>query len=283
MPEPGARQLRRKRSDAGHHHVRQAHRRNAQRRQHPGKRLSDGTLSPAVARIAIAIGAAALAAFAWGSLVERTRWTLRRVDVPVLPAGADPIRVLHLSDLHMAPWQRDKQEWVRSLADLEPDLIVDTGDNLGHERGHRGHPPPRSSRSRGIPGVFVNGSNDYFGPVAKNPFTLLRRPVGHDRRVRSASTSANCTATSPSSAGIDLDNTADHPRPARHALRVLRRRRPAPGLRPPRPHHRGDRRAARRGPARRRGVARRGIREPPGRRSRSASPTRRTSACSTRS
>ena len=125
--------------------------------------MSDGTLSPA-ARIAIAIGAAGAAAFAWGSLVERTRWTLRRADVPVLPAGADPIRVLHLSDLHMAPWQRDKQAWVRSLAELEPDLIVDTGDNLGHERGIEGIRAAFDAFA-GIPGVFVNGAVHPASPL----------------------------------------------------------------------------------------------------------------------
>ena len=31
-----------------------------------------------------------------------------------------------------SPWQHRKQEWVRSLALYEPDLIVNTGDNLGH-------------------------------------------------------------------------------------------------------------------------------------------------------
>ncbi|HET6673025.1 MAG TPA: metallophosphoesterase [Agromyces sp.] len=139
--------------------------------------MTSRTLSP-IARIALAIGAVGAAAFAWGSLVERTRWTLRRADVPVLPAGASPIRVLHLSDLHMAPWQRAKQEWVRSLADLEPDLIVDTGDNLGHERGLEGI-RYAFDRFRGIPGVFVNGSNDYFGPTLKNPFLYFGGPSGH--------------------------------------------------------------------------------------------------------
>lgn len=127
------------------------------------------------ARIALAIGAAGAAAFAWGSLVERRRFTLRQVRVPVLPAGAEPIRVLHLSDLHMAPWQRDKQEWVRSLAALRPDLVVDTGDNLGHRHGIEG---VRHALEpfRGVPGVFVNGSNDYFGPVVKNPFSYFGGP-----------------------------------------------------------------------------------------------------------
>ena len=95
----------------------------------------------------------------------------------MLPAGAEPIRVLHLSDLHMAPWQRDKQAWVRSLAELEPDLIVDTGDNLGHERGIEGVRRAFDAFA-GIPGVFVNGSNDYFGPAVKNPFTYFGGPSG---------------------------------------------------------------------------------------------------------
>jgi uncharacterized protein len=129
----------------------------------------------------LTIGAAGAAAFAWGSLVERTRWTLRRAEVPVLPAGAAPIRVLHLSDLHMAPWQRSKQEWVASLAELEPDLIVDTGDNLGHERGIEGI-RRAFEPFRGTPGVFVNGSNDYFGPAVKNPFLYFGGPSGQARR-----------------------------------------------------------------------------------------------------
>lgn len=134
-----------------------------------------------VASVAIAIGVAGVAALAWGTLVERTRWTLRRVEVPVLPAGAAPVRVLHVSDLHMAPWQRSKQEWVRALADLEPDLVVDTGDNLGHERGIEGI-RRAFEPFRGVPGVFVNGSNDYFGPSLKNPFMYFGGPSGQAKR-----------------------------------------------------------------------------------------------------
>lgn len=129
----------------------------------------------AIAAAATVVGAAGLAAFAWGSLVERNRFTLREATVPVLAHGADPIRVLHLSDLHMAPWQQAKQDWVRSLADLKPDLIVDTGDNLGHEAGYSGI-EYAFERFRGIPGVFVNGSNDYFGPQLKNPLKYFGGP-----------------------------------------------------------------------------------------------------------
>jgi uncharacterized protein len=143
----------------------------------------------AVTKIASAVGVTALAALAWGVLVERTRWTLRRVDVPVLPAGAAPIRVLHVSDLHMAPWQTAKQDWVASLARLEPDLVVNTGDNLGHEEGIEGI-RRAFAPFRGVPGVFVNGSNDYFGPVLKNPFSYFGGPSGHITRAKRLDTGA---------------------------------------------------------------------------------------------
>ncbi|SEB94942.1 Predicted phosphohydrolase, MPP superfamily [Paramicrobacterium humi] len=127
-----------------------------------------------------ALAASALAgaaAFAWGSLIERRLFTLREVTVPILPPGAEPIRVLHLSDLHMAPWQRDKQRWVAGLVDLKPDLVVSTGDNLGHEDGLVGIRRALETY-RGIPGVQVHGSNDFYGPMRKSWFAYLKRHSG---------------------------------------------------------------------------------------------------------
>ena len=123
-------------------------------------------------------GVAALGAGAmiWGTLVERKLFTLRRVTVPVLPPGAAPIRVLHLSDLHLAPFQHRKQRWVRALARLKPDLVVDTGDNLGHTDAYDALEHTLEP-FRGTPGVFVNGSNDYWAPSFKNPLKIGRAHV----------------------------------------------------------------------------------------------------------
>jgi predicted MPP superfamily phosphohydrolase len=119
-----------------------------------------------------AVAAAGALAFAYGSLVERNRFTVRREVLPLLDAGAEPLRILHLSDFHMAPWQERKQDWISSLIDLEPDLIVDTGDNLGHLDGLSGVERALEPFA-GVPGVFVHGSNDYFGPVFKNPLNYF--------------------------------------------------------------------------------------------------------------
>ncbi|QOC89928.1 metallophosphoesterase [Micromonospora craniellae] len=123
-------------------------------------------------RLATATVATGAAALAYASLVERNMFTLRRFDVPVLPTGTEPLRVLHLSDLHMTPNQVRKQNWVASLAALDPDLVVVTGDNMAHP----GAVPGVLRALQPLldyPGAFVFGSNDYTGPVLKNPFSYF--------------------------------------------------------------------------------------------------------------
>ena len=119
----------------------------------------------------VGLGALALA---WG-LAEAHAFTVRRVTVPVLPAGSEPVRILHVSDLHITPSQRDKVAWLRDLAGERIDLVVSTGDNLGHQ-----HAVPTCLAAYGphldTPGVFVFGSNDYFGPRAKNPLAYFGGP-----------------------------------------------------------------------------------------------------------
>jgi predicted MPP superfamily phosphohydrolase len=107
------------------------------------------------------------------------RWfTLRRVTVPVLPPGAARLRILHLSDVHLTPYQRRKRAWIASLAALEPDLVVDTGDNISHRDAVE--PLLEALGELGSrPGVFVLGSNDYFSPTVKNPARYL---LPDDRR-----------------------------------------------------------------------------------------------------
>ena len=124
-----------------------------------------------------AVAGAGLTAYAaW----EARAFVLREVAVPVLPAGHPPLRVLHLTDIHMTPGQSRKQEWLRSLGDLRPDLVISTGDNLGHARS-----VPVVLDALGtlldVPGVFVFGSNDYYSPTLRNPLQYLL-PDNGDRR-----------------------------------------------------------------------------------------------------
>ena len=106
-------------------------------------------------------------------------WKIREFNLAVLPSGANPIRVLHISDIHFAPWQKAKAKFLEGLADLNPDLVVNTGDNLGHKNAINSLLRSLEPLSK-FPGVFVNGSNDYRSPSFRNPMKYLFKPSEPD-------------------------------------------------------------------------------------------------------
>lgn len=159
-------------------------------------------------RTAKTLGAAALGVFAWSTLVEPQLFTIRHAALPTLPPGSAPLRVLQLSDLHLAPWQHRKIAWIRSLVELRPDLLVLTGDMMGHAqaRGALLH-TLRPFADAGVPTVFVHGSNDYYGPIPKNPLKYLREPSRRATR-RQDIDNAALTRGYTDLGFIDLDNAA---------------------------------------------------------------------------
>jgi len=125
-----------------------------------------------IGRIAAAVGLIGAGCVAYGALVERQAFTLRRFTVPVLPVGQRPLTVLHVSDLHLSTDRRNLVRWVDSLAGLRPDLVVTTGDNLA-QPGALPMLCQAYARLFDVPGVFVLGSNDYFAPNLVNPLRYL--------------------------------------------------------------------------------------------------------------
>jgi uncharacterized protein len=119
--------------------------------------------------------AAAGAALGYAAIVERNWFALRRFEIPVLPPGAEPLRVLHISDTHLTPGRKRLRSWIRSLDDLDPDLVVNTGDSIAHPQSVRvflDSLGPLLDR----PGVFVLGSNDLYAPEPFNPARYLLGP-----------------------------------------------------------------------------------------------------------
>ncbi|SJM69435.1 metallophosphoesterase [Gulosibacter sp. 10] len=115
--------------------------------------------------------------------------------------------MLQLADFHLAPGQRKKRRFVQSLAGLEPDLVIATGDNLGH----RDAIPDLAEMLepfRGVPALSVFGSNDYFGPVLKNPLTYLLPNRPHTRRERDLDELALRMTLFDGLGWIDLTNSA---------------------------------------------------------------------------
>jgi predicted MPP superfamily phosphohydrolase len=101
--------------------------------------------------------------------------------MPILPADAPDLRVLHLSDLHLTPYQGRKRRWLASLAAFEPDLVIDTGDNISSRGAVRPLLDALGPLTDG-PGAFVLGSNDYFAPRPRNPARYLLSDSSRDAR-----------------------------------------------------------------------------------------------------
>lgn len=127
-----------------------------------------------IGRLAAAAAAGAAGCVAYGVAVEAHDFQVRRLDVPVLPPGAGPVRLLHLSDLHLLPRQTRKRDFVRGLNGLEPDLVVGTGDTIS-SRDAVGPLVASLGPLLERPGAFVFGSNDFASPSLGNPLKYLWR------------------------------------------------------------------------------------------------------------
>ncbi len=133
-----------------------------------------------IGNLAGRIALAGAACVAYGALIEVRAFQVRRVSLAVLPAGSPRIRVLHVSDIHLTTGQRARRSFVTALAGLEPDLVVNTGDNIAQADALS---PLLSAFGRllDVPGVFVFGSNDYSAPKLTNPVAYLARSTSrHD-------------------------------------------------------------------------------------------------------
>ena len=79
-------------------------------------------MSSALGRTALTtlgvVGAVGVGTAVWGMGIERYLYTVRRHEVRIQPHGSAPLRILHLSDIHMAPWQRRKQRWLAGCKSL---------------------------------------------------------------------------------------------------------------------------------------------------------------------
>ncbi|MBP3089413.1 metallophosphoesterase [Corynebacterium sp. sy017] len=128
------------------------------------------------------LGIASAATTIWG-IRECEQFELKEITLPLLAPGtlrgAKDFKILHISDLHMVASQTKKQQWVAQLDALQPDLVVNTGDNLSDPKGVPGVLRALNPLLK-RPGIFVFGSNDYYAPRMVNPLTYL---LGKKRKV----------------------------------------------------------------------------------------------------
>jgi uncharacterized protein len=126
--------------------------------------------------IAAVAGAAAVG---YATVIERNWFVLREQEVPALPLGAAPLRVLHISDTHLTPGRHRLMSFIRSLASLAPDLVVNTGDSIA-SRDAVGPLLESFGPLLDRPGAFVYGTNDLHSPKPRNPARYLWRTSAGD-------------------------------------------------------------------------------------------------------
>lgn len=123
----------------------------------------------------VAAGTAAVAAYA--TLLERRWYRLRHVVLPGALRRPGRLTILHVSDLHLAPWQEHRIAFLRRLGELDHDLVVASGDLLGwHDAEDVTADALAPLTSGGRPGIATLGSNDRYGPVWKSPLAYLTDP-----------------------------------------------------------------------------------------------------------
>ena len=102
-----------------------------------GMRLASFT-APSVRRLVLsprqvvcAVGALSVFLAAWGAVEVKTLETVTiRIRTPRLRAGAAPVRVVQISDIHISPLvgRTTLERLIASIAQADPDLLLCTGD-----------------------------------------------------------------------------------------------------------------------------------------------------------
>jgi uncharacterized protein len=119
------------------------------------------------------LGAVGAACIAYGVFIERRWYRLATYRLPILPPGARPLTVLHLSDLHFAGSDRGKTRFLASLP--QPDVTVLTGDLLGEPSAVETATAALGPLRGTVESYFVLGSNDYFAPRPLSYLAYFRR------------------------------------------------------------------------------------------------------------
>src|SRR5699024_4955165 len=119
-----------------------------------------------------------VATVAWAARSAR-QFTIRHETLAILPAGQQPIRILHIGDMHLVSGDTQKIQFVRNLTALRPDVVINIGDNPGEINAINDLCTALEPLLH-VPGVFFAGSNDFHGPKPVNPLKYLRAPSSLD-------------------------------------------------------------------------------------------------------
>lgn len=182
---------------------------------------TDSTIATVAATGVAATAVSGALVTGWAVFGERRRFRVRHETLPVLAPGSPELRILQISDLHTVPGQLAKKRFVHGLAELEPDLVLDTGDNLSHPQALPYLLDILEPLFR-FPGLYVPGSNCYFAPMLKNPARYLWKgsTSGEDRTQAQLLPWQQMHEAFDRAGWVGMINRADRVRVGRHVIDV---------------------------------------------------------------
>lgn len=193
-----------------------------------GRRMAPAPLDPGRRRALQAFGGALAAspvmAIGYGTLVGRTGFELREVDVPVpgLPHDLENLRILHLSDIHLSAFLSEEEfaRVVDASNAARPHVAVVTGDMIST----RGDPLDaclrQMARLRADAGVLACMGNHEEYARAKDYAAREGARLGI-RFLRSAREALRFGGAILNFAGVDYEPVARRPRYLAGAERLL--------------------------------------------------------------
>lgn len=159
-----------------------------------------------------------VAAISYGSLIQRTEFDVREIDVPMpgLPAGLDGLRILQISDIHLSPFLSEKElaRVVDATMGLHPHLAFITGDLISSRRDPLDACIRQLARVKADAGVFgCLGNHEHFAG-AEDAATEKAARVGI-RFLRSQSQELRFGSSILNLAGVDYQPSSNR----KHYLR----------------------------------------------------------------
>jgi uncharacterized protein len=123
--------------------------------------------------IAIGVLGAGCLCVAYGVVVEHHWYRVRRYRLDILPADAQPLSIVHVSDLHFVRSDRRLRSFLAALPRC--DVAVATGDLVGDPDAVEDVVAALEPVRGKLASLFVLGSNDYYAPSPVNPLRYFRR------------------------------------------------------------------------------------------------------------
>jgi len=190
--------------------------------------------------VALALAGAILVLLAWGLVEARLpRVNTFTIRTPRLPAGSPPIRVVHISDMHLGLLERDAllKRVAGVVERLKPDLLVSAGDMLDSTGTHMDGLSAALASIRPPLGKFaVTGNHDYYAGLdeslgfhERSGFRVLRQESAVvEGRLRVVGVDDPAGAMTGSRPRLDEDKAL--PPPGAREFTILLKHRP--GVRP---------------------------------------------------